>query len=72
VPFDFNPINLQDPRASSVVTYRELQGNPEASGNDAELLAASLDDANAAAKRLVLLSGIDGLMSAQTVRGFPA
>ncbi len=55
LPFDFNPVNLQDPRAPSVKVYRALQGNPETSGNDAELLAASLDDANIAAKRLAAL-----------------
>lgn len=52
LPFDFNPINLQDPNAASVVAYRELQRNPETSGNDAEVLTASLDEANDMAKRL--------------------
>jgi len=52
VPFDFNPVNLQDPNSPSVVTYRELQKNPETSGNDAEVLAPSLDQADRTAKRL--------------------
>jgi uncharacterized protein len=52
LPFDFNPVNLQDPNAPSVVIYRELQRNPETSGNDAEVLAHTLDQANAIAKRL--------------------
>ncbi|MGA2997586.1 MMPL family transporter [Bradyrhizobium sp.] len=52
LPFDFNPVNLQNPNAPSVVTYRELQRNPETSGNDAEILVPSLDQANATAKRL--------------------
>jgi uncharacterized protein len=55
LPFDFNPINLQDPKAPSVKTYRELQSNPETSGNDAEILAPSLDQANDAAKRLAAI-----------------
>jgi hopanoid biosynthesis associated RND transporter like protein HpnN len=55
LPFDFNPVHLQNPNAASVVTYRELQGNPETSGNDAEVLAASLDDANSIARRLATL-----------------
>jgi hopanoid biosynthesis associated RND transporter like protein HpnN len=55
LPFDFNPINLENPNAASVVTYRELQGNPETSGNDAEVLATSLDEANSTAKRLATL-----------------
>jgi uncharacterized protein len=55
LPFDFNPINLQDPQAPSVVTYHELQGNPLTSGTDAEVLAGSLAQANAIATHLVAL-----------------
>jgi uncharacterized protein len=55
LPFDFNPINLQSPNAPSVKTYRELQGNPQTSGDDAEALAASLDEANRTAQRLAAL-----------------
>jgi uncharacterized protein len=55
VPLDFNPINLENPNAPSVVTYRELQADPETRGNDADVLATSLDEANAAAKRLAAL-----------------
>jgi uncharacterized protein len=53
--FDSNPINLQNPNAPSVKTYRELQGTPETSGNDAEILAASLAEADATAGRLAKL-----------------
>jgi hopanoid biosynthesis associated RND transporter like protein HpnN len=52
LPFDFNPVNLQNPDSASVVTYRRMQRNPETSGNDAEILASSLDDANSKAKIL--------------------
>jgi uncharacterized protein len=52
LPFDFNPINLQNPHAASVVTYRALQGNPLTSGDDAEVLASSLSEADGIAKRL--------------------
>ena len=52
LPFDFNPINLQNPNSPSVVTYRELQRNPETSGNDAEVLAPNLDQADITARRL--------------------
>jgi uncharacterized protein len=55
LPFDFNPVNLENPNSASVVIYRELQGNPETSGNDAEMLATSLDEANSTAKRLAAL-----------------
>jgi hopanoid biosynthesis associated RND transporter like protein HpnN len=55
LPVDFNPINLENPNAASVVTFRELQGDPETRGNDADVLAASLDEANGVAKRLAAL-----------------
>src|SRR5258707_5496181 len=50
--FDFNPVDLQNPNSPSVVTYRELQNDPETSGNDAEVLAPSLEKADETAKRL--------------------
>ena len=50
--FDFNPIDLQNPNSPSVVTYRQLQSEPQTSGNDAEVLAPSLDQADQIAKRL--------------------
>jgi uncharacterized protein len=55
LPVDFNPINLENANAASVVTYRELQGDPETRGNDADVLAGSLDEANGVAKRLAAL-----------------
>jgi len=30
VPFDFNPVNLNNPNTPSVATYRELRQDPEA------------------------------------------
>jgi len=53
--FDFNPVDLQSPDSPSVVTYRELQTDPETSGNDAEVLAPSLEKADETAKRLAAL-----------------
>jgi hopanoid biosynthesis associated RND transporter like protein HpnN len=55
LPFDFNPVNLQSPTSPSVVTYRQLQHDPETSGNDAEAIMPSLEQADAAAKRLAAL-----------------
>ena len=52
IPFDFNPVNLQNPASPSVKTYRELQKTAETSGNEAEILASSLDQADTLAKRL--------------------
>jgi len=53
--FDFNPVDLQSPDSPSVVTYRQLQNDPETSGNDAELLTPSLERADATAKHLAAL-----------------
>lgn len=53
--FDFNPVNLQNPDSPAVVAYRELQRDPQTSGNDAELLAQSLQDADQKARRLAAL-----------------
>ncbi|MGA7803940.1 MMPL family transporter [Bradyrhizobium sp.] len=50
--FDFNPVNLQNPDSPSVVTYRRLQSDPQTSGNDAEILAPSLEQADAVARHL--------------------
>ena len=52
LPFDFNPVDLQSPNSPAVVTYRQLQKDPETSASDAEILAASIQQADAAAKRL--------------------
>jgi uncharacterized protein len=53
--FDFNPIDLQNPNSPSVVTYRQLQSEPQTSGNDAEVLAPSLEQADQVAKRVASL-----------------
>ena len=53
--FDLNPVDLQSPGSPSVVTYRELQSDPQTSGNDAGILAPSLEQADATAKRLAAL-----------------
>jgi len=58
LPFDFNPINLQSPNSPAVVTYRQLQKDPETSASDAEVLAPSIEQAAAAAKRLGNLSQV--------------
>ncbi len=63
LPFDFNPVNLQNPNSASVMTYRELERNPETSGNDAEILAPSLDKADAAAKHLASLPEVSRVLT---------
>ncbi|HUN96140.1 MAG TPA: MMPL family transporter [Bradyrhizobium sp.] len=52
LPFDFNPVNLQSPNSPAVITYRQLQKDPETSASDAEILAPSIEQADAIAKRL--------------------
>jgi hopanoid biosynthesis associated RND transporter like protein HpnN len=52
LPFDFNPVNLQSPNSPAVVTYHQLQKDPETSGSDAEILAPSIEQAELAAKHL--------------------
>ncbi len=63
LPFDFNPVNLQAPNSPSVVTYRELQSDPQTSGNDAEVLAPSLEQADATAKRLAALPEVSRVLT---------
>jgi hopanoid biosynthesis associated RND transporter like protein HpnN len=55
LPFDINPVNLQSPKAASVIAYRALQGSPLTSGNNAEVVEKSLADADGVAKRLASL-----------------
>jgi uncharacterized protein len=65
--FDFNPVDLQNPSSPSVMTYRELQDNAQTNTNDAEILAPSLDQANAIADRL---SGLPEISRAVTLSHF--
>jgi uncharacterized protein len=65
--FDFNPIDLQNPASPSVMTYRQLQSEPETSGNDAEILAPSLDQADQIAKRL---AAVPEVSQALTLKSF--
>ncbi len=67
LPFDFNPVNLQNPDSPSVVTYRRMQRNPQTSGNDAEILASSLNDADSKAKTL---ASVPEVSSALTLSSF--
>jgi uncharacterized membrane protein YdfJ with MMPL/SSD domain len=52
LPFDFNPMNLRDPKSESVATYNELKTDPQTGANSAEVMAPTLNDANAIAARL--------------------
>jgi uncharacterized protein len=61
--FDFNPVDLQPPNSPSVVTYRQLQSDPQTSGNDAEVLAPSLEQADATARRLAALPEVSRVLT---------
>jgi len=61
--FDFNPIDLQNPDSASVKLYRELQREPQTSGNDAELLAASLGDADSKARTLASVPEVSRVLT---------
>jgi uncharacterized protein len=65
--FDFNAIDLQNPNAPSVVAYRGLKQDPETSGNDAEILAPTLGQANEIAKHLAVVPEVS---STRTLSSF--
>ncbi|MGA9265425.1 MAG: MMPL family transporter, partial [Rhodomicrobium sp.] len=50
--FDFNPMDLRNPKVESVATYLDISKDPETSGRTAEILAPSLDQASSMAKTL--------------------
>ena len=50
--FDFNPINLRDPKTESIATYLELSRDPATNTNAIEVLAPGLDAAKATALRV--------------------
>ena len=43
--FDFNPINLRDPKSESIATYLDLSRDPDTNTNAVEVLAPSLAEA---------------------------
>ncbi len=55
VRFDFDPLNLKDPKAESVRTARDLMKDPMTTPYTAEILAPSLRVADALADRLAKL-----------------
>ena len=55
VRFDFDPLNLKDPKAESVMTARDLMKDPMTTPYTAEMLAPSLREAEALADRLAKL-----------------
>src|SRR5437763_14352179 len=52
IAFDFDPLNLKDPKSESVSTARDLMNDPMTTPYTAEILAQSLQDAEALAERV--------------------
>src|SRR5262249_23957430 len=50
--FDFNPINLRNPKVESVATFLSLRNDPAIGANSISVLEPSLDQAKVVAERL--------------------
>ncbi|MGO9419880.1 MMPL family transporter [Roseiarcus sp.] len=64
--FDYNPLDLQDPKSEAIATYRELSRDPSASANAAEVVAPSLDKARELAARFETLPEVGSVTSLAT------
>jgi hopanoid biosynthesis associated RND transporter like protein HpnN len=64
--FDFNPINLRNPKSEAVATYLELSRDPTTNANAIEMLAPNLDAANADAARLSKLPEVSRAITLST------
>jgi len=61
--FDFNPINLRDPKSESIATYLDLSRDPNTNTNAVEILAPSLSDGRVIADRLSKLPEVSRAMT---------
>ena len=61
--FDFNPLNLRSARAESVATLLDLMKNVDTTPNTIEVLAPTLPDAVALAKRLAALPEVSRVIT---------
>jgi hopanoid biosynthesis associated RND transporter like protein HpnN len=55
LPFDFNPLHLQNPNSPPVATFLELRRDPQTGANAIEVVAPDLAAANQSAQRLAAL-----------------
>jgi len=67
VSFDFNPLNLKDPESESVRVFNALAADPETSPHVVDVLAPTLEQADALAARLEALPEVE---AALTLRDF--
>ena len=61
--FDFNQLHVQNPNAPSVRAFLELRKELPAAGNEADIVAPSLNSANAIAQRLLQLPQVARTMT---------
>jgi hopanoid biosynthesis associated RND transporter like protein HpnN len=66
VRFDFNPLNLKDPAAESVATFRDLAQNPITSPYGIEILSPDLEQAVALASRLREMEGVGQVITLES------
>jgi hopanoid biosynthesis associated RND transporter like protein HpnN len=55
LPFDFNPLHLQNPNSEAVATYLELRHDPQTGANAVEIVKPDLNAAEASARRVAEL-----------------
>jgi hopanoid biosynthesis associated RND transporter like protein HpnN len=61
--FDFNPLNLKDPQAESVMTFHRLNDDPDTSPDVIDILAPSLEQANRIAGELATLAPVGQVLT---------
>ena len=64
--FDFDPLNLKNPQAESVITFHRLKADPETSPHVIDILAPSLEQANRIAGDLALLRPVGETMTVES------
>ncbi len=64
--FDFNPIDLRNPKAESIATYLDVSSDPAAGTNAVDVLAPSLAAARDNAERLAKLPQVSRAMTLDT------
>ncbi|MFC5067455.1 MMPL family transporter [Flaviflagellibacter deserti] len=62
---DVNPLNLQNPTAEPVVTFRDLAKDPLTSPYALNVVADNLDDARTLAEKLDAAPGVEGVQTAE-------
>jgi hopanoid biosynthesis associated RND transporter like protein HpnN len=65
--FDFNPLHLKNPRSESMATLASLSRGTDIGIDNVQVLAASLDEAQAIAERIKRLPEVAGVMTAASL-----